>query len=452
MLTPESINLIFPIIAAICGAMLWLGYFKRIDLLEHERITDIIIAFVIGFLTPTLSLWIYFGMEVLGFNFNGKIINDFIYSILGVGLTEELSKLLGVLIALKIINKRVNEPIDYLVFAGIVALGFSVRENFIFYTNYGAHIASGRTFITSLVHIINTSICIYGIYRFRIFNKGNTYINAFLGISLAVVSHGLFDFFLVQPFWGEFTSLLATTVYLIGVNFWIQMINNTINFSPFFNYQKIASTTKLYYSIFIWYIIILGLEYVYGIIYFDEATAFKQVFESVVREGLVLIIVALRASRLDINKGKYFPIKIQSPIYFTTNDNADFSIFGLNFKIRGENQKEMQFLNYVDRDILLCSITPETSVLKGDRKATIIKKYSLKNDVITYLVKIVEDDETDSFYLLKPKTLSDTLYQNKYPIARLMLYNNDDIETYKQTNTDYHQLAFLEEVYLKELI
>ena len=71
--------------------------------------------------------------------------------------------------------------------------------------------------------------------------------------------------------------------------------------------------------------------------------------------------------------------------------------------------------------------------------------------MITYLVKVEEDNATDSFYLLKPKTLHTTLYEKQYPIARLMLYNNDDIEAYKQKKADYKQLAFLEEVYLKEL-
>jgi len=124
MLTQEQLNLIFPMAGAICGALLWISYFKRIDVLESELNKDVIIAFCIGFLTPTLALWIYYGLEISGFNFNGHYLNDFIYSIFGVGVTEEISKLLGVLLVFKILKQRINEPIDYLVFAGIVALGF----------------------------------------------------------------------------------------------------------------------------------------------------------------------------------------------------------------------------------------------------------------------------------------------------------------------------------------
>ncbi len=451
MLNAQYIYLIFASLSAVCGGMLWVGYFRRIDVLEKERYVDIASALLTGYLTPTLALYIYSWMESFGFKFNGGFSNDFLYAIFGVGATEELSKLLGVLIVFQVLKKRINEPVDYLVFAGLVALGFSIRENFIYYNNYGSQIATGRTIISCLVHIINTSICIYGIYRYHIFGKGNTFINTFTGVGLAIVSHGLFDFFLTQPFLGIFTPLLSTIIYLVGINIWLQMINNAISFSPYFNYQKITSSATLYKTIFIWYFIILVISVCFTTYFKSFWEGVEEALRNIGQEGFVLVTLALRASRLSINKKKYVTVKIQFPIYLTNNDDADFSIFGIKLKIRGENEKEMRFLNYVGRDILLCPIKSEGSILHGNMKANIIKKYFLKNDVITYLVKVDSLDNKENFYLLKPKTLSHTLYNHKYPIAKLMLYSNDDIENYKQKKADYHQLEFLEEVYLKEL-
>jgi RsiW-degrading membrane proteinase PrsW (M82 family) len=449
MFTPQQIYIVFAILAAVCGAMLWIGYFRKIDILEHERIIDVIVALVIGYLTPTLALWIYYGLEVLGFNFNGELINDFAYSIFGVGITEEFSKLIGVFIAFKILKKRINEPIDYLVFAGIVALGFSVRENFIYYNNYGAQIATGRTLISCLVHIINTSICVYGLYRFKLFNKGNVYINSVVGISVAIASHGLFDFFLVQPFLGIYTSLLATVVYLIGINFWLQMINNCINFSPFFNYQKISSITKLYKTIFIWYVIIVVLVFIFDYYYHDISFAIKALIASLIQEGVVLVIVALRASRLKINKRKYFPVKIQMPIHYTTNDDEDFSILGIAFKIRGENEKEFQFIQYMGKDITICPINEKVSKIQTNKRARLLKKYFLKNDVVTYLVEVYNEDAPSDIYLLKPKTRSVTMVNGKYPIASLMYYENP-LDFQKEHETlSYKELKRIEYVYLK---
>ncbi len=447
MLSPYQIYSIFTIIGAVCGAMLWLGYFKRIDALERERTIDICIAFIVGFLTPDIALWFSKGLKAKGMGFNGEFFNDFFFSILGVGVTEEFSKLVGVVIVFFLLKKRINEPLDYLIFGGVVALGFSVRENFIYYYNYGAQLITGRTFISCLVHIINTSIAVYGLYRARIFNKGNTYLNAFIGISVAIVSHGLFDFFLTQPLIGSLTPFLSSIVYLVGINFWIQMINNCTNFSPFFDYRKIVSVTKLYQTILLWYLIVLLVEFSYTWYFKSLSEAFTDSLKNVANEGFLLLIVALRAGRISINKRKYLPIKIQLPFHYTKNDNEDFIFLGLPIKIRGENEKEIQFLHYVGRDILLCPVKPESSVLKGNQKAHIIKKYFLKNDVITYLVKVEAGSETD-IYLLKPKTTHVTLFEDKYPIAKLMLYSNDDIEKHKAT---YKDLEFLEEVYLREL-
>jgi RsiW-degrading membrane proteinase PrsW (M82 family) len=448
MLSPSQIYSVFTIAGAVCGAMLWLGYFKRIDALERERTIDICIAFITGFFTPDIALWFSKGLKARGMDFNGEFFNDFFFSILGVGVTEEISKLAGVAIVFILLKKRINEPLDYLVFGGVVALGFSVRENFIYYYNYGAQLITGRTFISCLVHIINTSIAVYGMYRARIFNKGNVFLNAFTGISVAIVSHGLFDFFLTQPVIGPLTPFLSSIVYLIGINFWIQMINNCINFSPFFDYRKIVSVTKLYQTILLWYAIAVVVEFSYSWYFKTLSQAFTDSLKNVFNEGFLLLIVALRAGRISINKRKYVPIKIQLPFLYTKNDDEDFIFLGLPIKIRGENEKEIQFLHYVGRDILLCPVKPESSVLQGNLKAHIIKKYFLKNDVITYLVKVETLNNNEAIYLLKPKTTHVTLFENTYPIAKLMLYSNVDIEKHKAT---YKDLEFLEEVYLKEL-
>lgn len=394
MLNSAQIYFIFPILGAVFGAILWLNYFKRLDVQKHEKLNDILISFIIGFLTPTITLWVYFILEIFGINFNGKLVNDFFYSILGVGLTEELSKLLGVFVTFKILKKRINEPIDYLIFSGIIALGFSIRENFIYYNNYGSLYVTGRTFISSLVHIINTSICVYGIYRFKIFKKGNTYFNSAIGISAAVLSHGLFDFFLIHEIIGVISPFLSSIIYLIGINFWIQMLNNCLNYSPFFNYQKLHSTSKLYKTIIGWYLAIVFLEFCYSYYYKDLHFAIKSILLNTVNEGILLTIVTLRSSRLKISKRKYFPIKIQSPIYFTKNKDEDIMILGIPIKIRGENRHEFKFIEYMGDEILICPTNKNQSIFSSNKRARLLKKYFIKNDAVIYLVEVFSESKT----------------------------------------------------------
>jgi len=431
--------------------MLWLAYFRKIDMLEAERTIDICIAFSIGYLTPTLALWIYSGLNSVGFNFDGEFVNDFLYSIFGIGVTEELVKLFGVCIAFILLKKRISEPIDYLLFAGIVALGFSIRENFIYYNNYGSQTITGRTIIACLAHIINTSICVYGLYRYKIFNKGNVYINSIVGISVAIASHGLFDFFLTQEFIGILTPFLATVVYLIGINFWIQMFNNTINYSPYFNYQKIASTTALYKTILFWYASLLVLEFIYAFYYIDFLFAVKSVLNNLFKEGLLVLIVSVRISRLKISKRKYFPIKLQLPFYYTQNDDEDFKFLWIPIKIRGESEKEFQFLKYMGSTILIYPVNKEKSVIQHKKEARLLKKYYLKNDVVTYLLEVWnEDDHMKEIFLLKPKTRGITYIYKEYPIGILMYYENPALFQKEHETLAYSDLKIIEEVYLKQ--
>ncbi len=439
-------------LGAVAGAMLWLSYFKRIDVLEHERVIDICIAFFIGYLTPSLALAIYTLLENHGINFNGKLKNDFLYAIFGVGLTEEMVKLFGFVITLLLLKKRFNEPIDYLIYAGVVALGFSVRENFIYYNNYGSQIITGRTLITSLTHIINTSICVYGIYRFKNFNKGNFYLNAFICISLAIGSHGLFDFFLTQPVIGKITPFLATLVYLIGINFWVQMFNNCINFSPFFDYKKISSLTKLHRSVLCWYAILLLIEFSYSYYYKDMAFALKDLLQNILKEGVLISIVLMRISRLKINKRKYFPLKIQIPIYFTRNDDEDFKLLGIPIKIRGENKREFRFLEYMGREITIFPVAKTNKLITKKETARLLKKYFLKNDVVTYLIEIYfEDKKAHEIYLLKPYThaIRSLNAHDDLPVGTLMRYEDPAAFHKEHEALPLKSLTKLEMVYLR---
>ena len=184
-------------------------------------------------------------------------------------------------------------------------------------------------------------------------------------------------------------------------------------------------------------------------IYFDEKRAIGQVFASIFREGLVLVIVALRASRLKINKRKYFPIKIQMPIYYTRNDDEDFRFFGIPLKIRGENEKEFQFLKYMGQDIFIYDVNPQNSNDNKGKRARLLKKYFLKNDVVTYLIEIYNEDKPSDIYLLKPKTRSITYINQKYPIAALMLYEDPTVFQKEHETLSYKELKHIKYVYIK---
>jgi hypothetical protein len=275
-------------------------------------------------------------------------------------------------------------------------------------------------------------------------------LNSIIGISIAVASHGLFDFFLTHQIIGFFTPFLATIVYLIGVNFWIQMFNNAINYSPFFNYTKLFSTTKLYKTILLWYGTTVIVEFAYANFYNGFDIALSKTLSNIFKEGLLLSIVAVRTSRLKISKRKYFPIKIQSPIYITSNGDEDYKIIGIPIKIRGENEKEFRFLEYMAKDIQVCPTSDQNTLIKENQKARLLKKYFLKNDVVVYLIEIYfQDDSPNQIYLLKPKTSGTTWFNGKYPIGTLMNYENPSVFQTEQSKLSFKDLKKVQNVYLK---
>src|SRR6202008_3680981 len=118
---------------------------------------------------------------------------------------------------------------------------------------------------------------------------------------------------------------------------------------------------------------------------------------------------------------KCFPIKPQLPIYYTKNDDEDFRFFGLPLKIRGENEDEFRFMEYMGTEIMVCPVSNKNHVIKKCQEARLLKKYFLKNDVVIYLIEI-EIEKSRYVFLLKPKTRSITMIDEKYPIGKLMHY------------------------------
>jgi hypothetical protein len=192
------------------------------------------------------------------------------------------------------------------------------------------------------------------------------------------------------------------------------------------------------------------LEFTYSYYYKDFEYAFINTLKNTINEGILLTIVLLRTSRLKINKRKYFPLKIQSPIYYTKNNDEDFVLFGIPLKIRGENKHEFRFLEFMGEEIMIFPVKKKQSIFSENKRARLLKKYFMKNDVVIYLLQVYDDDETQQqIFLLKPKTHGVTLINNLYPVGELMRYENPTVFQQNHLSLSFKQLKSIEYVYLK---
>jgi RsiW-degrading membrane proteinase PrsW (M82 family) len=400
-----NIYMIFLAGAALVSVSMWLDYFRRIDVFEREKLPPLIVALCIGGFTPYLCLYNYGLLAEIGFTEKEEFFNDLLFAIFGVGLNEELCKLAGVFIVFKLLKRQLNEPIDYLIYAGVTALGFALVENYYYFARHGIRIITSRTFYSALEHIINTSIIVYGFYRTSIFKKGNPVVNTMVALAIAVSSHGLFDFFLTENVVGPFAVIFSLMIYLIGINFWIQMLNNANNYSGFFDYDKIIFSRGLAYRLSAWYIATLVIAFVNNTIAIDLQFSLITLLYGILSDGFLFFIVILRVSRFKILREKYLKVTIGFPFYFTKNEDADFRIPFLNMpvKIRGENYREHLPTRYINRQVSLIPVDPSKSFIKKEVTVTIADKLLLTNDVVVYeIAPVLNEIDTGSRYFLKP--------------------------------------------------
>lgn len=397
---------LFAGVAAVISAAMWIDYFRRIDVFEPEKVGPLLISLFIGGCTPFLSLEIYRWIASAGFIENGEFWNDLFFSVFCIGLNEEFSKLLGVLLVLILFRKSINEPIDYLIYAGVTALGFSLFENYRYFINHGVHIITSRTFYSALEHIINTSIIVYGIYRYQLFGKGNPIINAIVAVTLAVASHGLFDFFLTIPNYAVFTALLSLVIYLIGINFWVQMLNNANNFSSYFDYNKIPASSRIVFRLLIWYLLTLIFAFTGNLFTVGFSLSIVALLVSLASDGLLFLIVIVRVSRFQILRGAYLPVLPQLPVYLTKNRDQDVRIpfFKLNIRVRGENFREHLITRAIQRLVRLMPAKNHKNS-EGEYVVKITRKIFLADDIAVYQIDLqLQNEEGNNLYFLRPKS------------------------------------------------
>lgn len=447
-MTQQHFFLLFSALAALLSVAMWLDYFRKIDVFEKEPPLALLLALAIGGCTPYISLFVYRQLTAVGFVENGRFMNDLLYAIFGIGLNEELSKLAGVIVVLALFRKKINEPIDVLVYSGVTALGFSLVENYYYFNNYGIRIISSRTFYSALEHIINTSIIVYGLFRYRLFKRGHPLFNSLAGLCIAIASHGLFDFFLQDNTAGYFTAFLSVIVYLVGINFWIQMLNNANNYSTFFDYDKIHHSSRLVSRLFLWYGLTLLIAFANNWIAADLKLALITLLSSLVSDGFLFFVVILRVSRFKIFRLKYFTVKPGLPFYITKNNDEDFVFPFLNLpiKIKGESFREYLPTRFLNRSMTLVPVLTDDGFLKSPQTATIMDKHLLFDDVVIYSVSIPGiPAKQGTVLVLKPETRR---LSGEYPTAGLYeLEIPPGFTELKEVH--YNRLKLLDRVYLE---
>ncbi|WP_269538663.1 PrsW family glutamic-type intramembrane protease [Cerasicoccus fimbriatus] len=135
--------------------------------------------------------------DYLGFTEKYDLIGGLLYCIAGIGLREELLKLLFFTPMLPLLLRK-KSALLALVVAGCVGLGFAVEENMGYFHRSNGMSGPARFLTANFLHISTTALTGYALYR-ACLTRGRELDYFATMFGMIVFAHGLYDAFLMVP-------------------------------------------------------------------------------------------------------------------------------------------------------------------------------------------------------------------------------------------------------------
>jgi RsiW-degrading membrane proteinase PrsW (M82 family) len=182
----------------IAPAIFWLGYLYFKDRAQPEPFRTTGITYILGIFSAILAIQIFKVLPLLGIPEDPSAFMDtnrlkfLLYSIAFTGIIEEFCKFLPFFIIV-LRFKFFDEEIDGIIYASIIALGFTSYENSRYLIYMDGLELFGRAFASPLTHAIFSSIWGYTVGLAWL--ESRSILKAsILGIGISALSHGLFNF------------------------------------------------------------------------------------------------------------------------------------------------------------------------------------------------------------------------------------------------------------------
>jgi len=187
------------ILAAIAPAFIVIIYIYVKDKYEKEPKQVMFYSFLLGAIVSVLIstiLYVFFDY-LLPLPDDNNILQLFIKAFFVVALIEEFSKYVIVRYFSQP-KKAFNEPFDGIVYAVMVSMGFALVENLFYVFQGGLEVALVRAFTAVPAHA--TFGVLMGYFMGKAKFNGKRIADNLIGLSLAILFHGAYDFFLFIKF------------------------------------------------------------------------------------------------------------------------------------------------------------------------------------------------------------------------------------------------------------
>ncbi len=223
----SQLLLVVPLAIAPGVAIAFFIYFR--DKFEKEPYKLIRNCFLFGLLSIVPAFIIEFVFGAMGIDENQNTLKTFLYAFLVVGIAEEMSKFLFLRVY-AYHKPDFNEPFDGIVYTIMISMGFTTIENIMYALKGGTEVALLRMFTAVPLHAVCAIFMGYYVGKAKFAKHKMT--TMLLGIILAILVHGLYDFFLFQH---DIPALAILSLVTLGISIALSFvaINKLRNSSPF---------------------------------------------------------------------------------------------------------------------------------------------------------------------------------------------------------------------------
>lgn len=224
------------ILIAFTPGLLWLVYFYRKDRFDPEPVPLVLGAFAAGAVAVAPAIALETPLEILWRHLlpDGQLFQG-VNFLLNVALVEECLKF-GIVYGFLYPHRSFDEPVDGLIYASAVALGFASAENLIYMFQMGWDIILLRGLLTTLAHVLFA--CFWGMAlgraRFEArYGERSQHGLILRGLLLAIAAHALYNYLLMLNLQGGLLVLVLLLSWMwYSTHRWIAWALEQSPFAP----------------------------------------------------------------------------------------------------------------------------------------------------------------------------------------------------------------------------
>jgi RsiW-degrading membrane proteinase PrsW (M82 family) len=427
-------GIILKAFAALMLAFIWAVYLRKVNVFTKISWLQILFPLIIG----ALSTIFVFELDLPDITKNIDPKNDvllrFIRFTYFIALMEEFCKFAAFLLvaitvlALSGVLKRrslIEEP-NIIIYASLVALGFATVENYVYLEKSGISVVYWRGIMSTVSHIVATTIVagflIVG-YRHSIFRA---ILYSFIGLVIATLVHGLYDFFL--SFGLSFFFIVTLIIFSVQIEVWARILNNFLNFSTRIYLNKCLDRNTLQKFLLIAFLA-AGMVQLIGLIYEEGLRKGILTHLNLLSQELIITIVLIvRITRFTVIPRYWQRILPVLPISIRRG-NFQRSIIPTSprffLKIKGDEFNEYPFTSRIDQEVKLRALPKKEMDFDIEVNVKMItKKFIGPKKELYYLCEILDfhtihPQFNSRYVLIRPKNYGSKTYRGT-PIVGLI--------------------------------